>query len=214
MFFLLIALVILLTAVSGFVAIYYYKWDESRLGVVSTIATMWITVMAAGVAYNQLTESRSASAKGVYKEYISMAFQNPELSAASYPHEKPGFYLIKSNPITYEKYENFVAFLLYSAEEILALDGLGEGWCFTLRDQFKYHAIYLDGDRVNGLQYSSILFELIKDGVEIYWLEHNYEAVGLGGKDFERLKFLSENCRVSGASFKRTDSERRFIRRS
>ncbi|WP_155950774.1 hypothetical protein [Pseudomonas taiwanensis] len=179
----------------------------------STVVMAFVAVGAALVAYNQLEQSKEASAKGVYKDFLSMAFANPDFSAASYPLRNPRFNKIlldgdlnshveqcekPKKCELYEKYENYVSFLLYSAEEILGLVSLKEkeGWCFTLRDQFKFHALYFSKRDWGREKYDKRVVKLIDSGVEIYQLE--VETLSNSGRQEakSRLRHLEESCDV------------------
>ncbi|AZF38404.1 hypothetical protein C4J88_3639 [Pseudomonas sp. R4-39-08] len=146
------------------------KYDH--VSTISTLLTFLVAVAAAGVAYNQLNESRVAAAKSIYREYLSTALSHPDFSAASYPFNAPKFNSFKAGG-DLEQYENYVAYLIFSAEEVLEVDELKEqrGWCETIRDQFKYHALYLNSSMANAMQYASVVDKLIGEGIKMYLLE-------------------------------------------
>lgn len=179
----------------------------------STVVMAFVAAGAACIAYVQLEQSKEVSAKGVYKDFLSMAFANPDFSAASYPLRNPRFNKVLldgdlnsdveqcEEPKTcklYEQYENYVSFLLYSAEEILELVSLKEkeGWCFTLRDQFKYHALYFSKKDWGREKYDERVGKLVDSGVEIYQLEVETLSNSEGEKAMSRLKHLEETCGI------------------
>ncbi|WP_205602672.1 hypothetical protein [Pseudomonas putida] len=179
----------------------------------STVVMAFVAVSAACIAYTQLEQSKEVSAKGVYKDFLSMAFANPDFSAASYPLRNPRFNKIlldgdlnsdveqceePKKCKLYERYENYVSFLLYSVEEILGLVSLKEkeGWCFTLRDQFKYHALYFSTKDWGREKYDGRVGRLVDSGVEIYKLEVQTLSNSRGQKAMDRLKHLEESCSV------------------
>lgn len=192
----MVVFIIFFVCISFFIFYQLCKGQYGRAEAISTFGTMLVAGVAAGFAYNQLNESKLSSAKGLYKDYILLAFQNPDFSAASYPLGSPRFDTIELDSEKYEKYENFVAFLLFSAEEILELGVSGEGWCRTLRDQFKYHALYLGGASINTQQYSSVLSKLINEGIELYHIERKEDSVGVDAADIKRRSALTKECRV------------------
>ncbi|CRM18409.1 hypothetical protein [Pseudomonas sp. 24 E 13] len=144
---------------------------------ISSLLTFLVAVAAAGVAYNQLNESRVAAAKSIYREYLSTALSHPKFSAASYPFNDPKFNSFKAGA-DLEQYENYVAYLIFSAEEVLEVDDLRaqRGWCETIRDQFKYHALYLSSPMANAMQYSEVVDKLIREGINMYLLEKEVDA--------------------------------------
>lgn len=151
--------------------------EYAMFNAVSSFLTMLIAALAVTVAYNQLGDSKLASAKAIYKDYLSLAFQNPTFSAASFPIESPRFRKFELDSDEYEKYENYVAFLLFSSEEILQLVGDNEEWRSTLRDQFMYHSLYLDSGAININNYSQILDDIIVEAKNCYEVRRS-ENVG------------------------------------
>ncbi|WP_286912158.1 MULTISPECIES: hypothetical protein [unclassified Pseudomonas] len=149
------------------------KWVSD----IATAVTAMVAIAAAFVAYVQLQESKVIAAKGIYKDYLTLSFENPEFSAASYPVDNPGYYKFKkigenlgSKEKSYEQYEFYVSFLLNSAEEIMNLTSLEEqdGWHETLRNQFAHHALYLASNVWGCSQYDEDIYELIEEGVSSY----------------------------------------------
>ncbi|AVD85929.1 hypothetical protein C4Q26_01595 [Pseudomonas sp. SWI44] len=126
-----------------------------------------------------------------------MAFANPKLSAASYPIHDPVYNSFKSGE-DLERYENYVGFLVFAAEEVLENDELRSerGWCETIRDQFKYHALYLSGDRYNINQYSSVVDKLIIEAIDMYMLEVKISTPGDHSLEKSELQNLQKNCQV------------------
>lgn len=125
-----------------------------KLSAVCALLTVIVAIAAACVAWVQLQESKessriqlreskNASAKIIYKEYISLAIDNPEFSAQSCYGGRKGLERLEKNKIRYEKYENYVAFLLFSAEQIGALTDYDAKWESVLLAQLTYHALYL-----------------------------------------------------------------------
>jgi hypothetical protein len=120
----------------------------NELGAYSALATVVVATVALVVAYIQVRvnkrEARLAVAKGIYKDYLILAFGNPEFSSASYPMNAPKFKTFSKDNDKYERYEFFVSYLLFAAEEVLDLTKNDPIWRTTLCDQLRYHALYLD----------------------------------------------------------------------
>lgn len=188
-------LVIIFIVCASLAACHYtYKKEHEMISAVSTFLTMLIAIVAASVAYYQLGESKISSAKSIYKDYIALAFANPDLSAASYPIDHPRYRDWKLDSENYEKYENYVAFLLFSAEEILDRTGENQAWCLTLRDQFTYHALYLTSGNLHLDNYSSKLYPLLDEAVAMYEQYKIIEIDAQNKQALEQLKKLNSMC--------------------
>lgn len=146
--------------------------SENELSAYSTFATAVTAIVAVVVAFMQILiskkESRLGIAKGIYKDYLMYAFANPQFSSASYPLDEPRFDTFRKNSDEYEKYEFFVSYLLFAAEEVLELTKNNYGWRATLCDQLKYHALYLDSLDLPEHHYSSALLTLREDAIVAY----------------------------------------------
>ncbi len=68
----------------------------------------------------------------------------------------------------YERYEYFVSYLLFAAEDVLDLTNNSPAWRSTLRDQLRYHALYLDSMDFQEHHYSSDLLTLREEAVAAY----------------------------------------------
>jgi hypothetical protein len=115
----------------------------------SNIATAIAACIAAAslyVAARQIVvtraEARRSSAHQIYREYLALAMSNPRFSSASYPISLPLFETFRSDSLQYESYEFYVSHLLFAAEGILEISA-DKQWERVLRDQFRYHALYL-----------------------------------------------------------------------
>jgi hypothetical protein len=142
----------------------------------SAAATAIIAFAAATIALSQLfsgrREARLGIAKTIYKDYLALAFANPEFSSAGYPVDKPPSAVFKKDsPGKYEQYEYFVAYLLYGAEEIICLTKNEVGWRETLIDQLRYHGAYIESEDFPNLHYSPILLGLTKAALEKYRMD-------------------------------------------
>lgn len=168
-------MIFLVIAAVGALLVFYKLWAAvpseqkyEKFSAVSSFFTLAVAFSAAFVAYDQLNESKLASAKSIYKDYISLAFANPNFSAASYPIESPKFESFKPGSEEYEKYEYFVGFLLYSVESILPLVGDDENWYSTLSDQLMYHALYLKSGKANIENYSPQIDSIVNEAIRRY----------------------------------------------
>lgn len=150
--------------------IFDLKADE--LSAYATFAAAIIAVIALVVAFIQVRvskrESRLSVAKSIYKDYLALAFANPKFSSASYPLEAPRMMIFESNPDDYEMYEYFVSHLLFSAEEVLHLTKNSVSWRATLRDQLRYHALYLESMDFPENHYSKELLTLREEAIAMY----------------------------------------------
>ena len=135
------------------------------------VATAVIAGVALFIAWRQLRRShedqKAATAKSLYKDYLRLAYESPMLSSPSYPKRCPGYRAIRKDRVEFERYEWYVACLLFSVEEILNLEGGGE-WAFTLTAQLKYHALYLKSYPFEGNHYTPAVQQLIRRAIEEY----------------------------------------------
>lgn len=129
----------------------------------ATWASVIVTSVAAAVAYYQWqdlrAEGRSTAAKALYKDYLKLAFDEPEYALATYKS-------VESSPnraedLKYEKYQNYVSYMLFAVEEILDLDNSAK-WEETLLAQMQYHSTYLAGKdfQESACFYSSAVLDL------------------------------------------------------
>jgi len=137
------------------------------LPAISAISTTTIAIIAVIISIEQMEANNTTSAKGIYKEYLSLAFANPKYSAASFPIWAPRYLNFEYGSDKREAYEFFVSFLLNSADEILSTPEK-DHWKATLVVQFSYHALYLNsGDFVPG-SYLCETRDLVAQGIEEY----------------------------------------------
>lgn len=125
----------------------------------------FITVV---IAFEQLksskNESRLTNAKQIYKDYLLLAFNNPEFSSL----DKNDYFKLKCEKEKYEKYEFFVSYMLFVSEEILELTEYDNNWENTLKTQIKYHYYYLNEkkkDKIYFKMYSDNLNKFIKEAI-------------------------------------------------
>lgn len=141
-------------------------------GIIATVATAVFAVVALFFAWRQIVvsrrESRLGTARGIYREYLSMAFGHPEMSSASYPVEAPGFHRLKNDPVKFEAYEFYVSHLLFAAETILELSKNEEKWRGVLKDQLRYHALYIRSDAFPRHHYDQDLLTVADEAIADY----------------------------------------------
>lgn len=75
---------------------------------------------------------RAQSARDIYREYLNVAINKPEFSQADYCK-------ITNTPQE-AAYENFVEYLLYTAEQTISIDA---EWTDTFSQSLKDHAQYI-----------------------------------------------------------------------
>lgn len=100
-----------------------------------------------------------------------MAFSHPEMSSASYPLESPSFNTLKKDPSKFEAYEFYVSHLLFAAETILELSRNQERWCCVIKDQLRYHALYIQSDAFPRRHYEDDLLKIADEAVTDYLKE-------------------------------------------
>lgn len=94
---------------------------------------------------------REAAAVGLWKEHLQLALRYPDLASG--------------RPQDMERYEGFVSLLLFTCEQILALEP-GEGWESVIREQIGRHRAYLRPGHFDVRQYSDETRALILDVVQ------------------------------------------------
>jgi hypothetical protein len=76
--------------------------------------------------------SREASAKDLYRDYLKVALDNPDLSTGIYEH----------NPLSNDRYDTFLSMMLYAFDEMVDLMG-PKYWADVVKYQVKVHQKYL-----------------------------------------------------------------------
>lgn len=94
---------------------------------------------------------RAQSARDIYREYLNIAINKPEFAQPNY--------CVLAGTQQGAAYENFVEYLLYTAEQTISVDA---DWVETFSGELKEHAQYLCS--VDGTEeYSSTVAKLITD---------------------------------------------------
>ena len=147
------------------------------LSAYATIATAIVAVLALFIAIVQILvgkhEARLGVAKSIYKDYLALAMQNPKFSSASYPIESPRLHEISKDHEEYERYEFYVSYLLFAAEEILHLTKNSSEWRSALQAQLRYHALYLQSQDLPESHWSKKLLSLREKAIADYISEKN-----------------------------------------
>ena len=97
-----------------------------------------------------------------------MAFDHPGVSSASYPVDSPAFYTIQKNSGDFEAYEFYVSHMLFAAETILDLSKNQKKWRNVLKDQLRYHALYIGSETFPRDHYEDDLLTLIDEAIADY----------------------------------------------
>lgn len=117
----------------------WFKRHAEAIGAIGTILMALAAVAAAilvplQIAANDRT-SREQAAREIYREFLNITIQRPELAAApSCP---------ATDPLRQRAYQAYVDCLLYTAEQVLDLSP--EDWRDTVAAQLVPHRAYLCG---------------------------------------------------------------------
>ena len=77
--------------------------------------------------------SREASSKELYRDYLKVALENPDLSSGNYD---------ETNSLVADKYDTFLSIMLYAFDEMVDLLG-PEYWRDVVKNQVRVHEKYL-----------------------------------------------------------------------
>lgn len=112
--------------------------DAAKLGLATWVVAV-VPVVAVSVAVRALItgrhSQREATAKSIYRDYLKLAFENPNL--AKPPPER------KDELKQDEKYRWFVAFMLNSCDEIALSTRGNPAWRKVIFEDLKSHKEYL-----------------------------------------------------------------------
>ncbi|OBU15621.1 hypothetical protein CTM88_10930 [Photobacterium aquimaris] len=116
-------------------------FETNFLVAIANVVMAILAIAAAIIAIKQLnnskSESRIATAKTAYQEYLKLCFDYPMFADGNESE-------IKRNADDYKKYRWFVAKMLYSFEQIIESLGNDKEWKDTIQSQLKYHAWHLN----------------------------------------------------------------------
>jgi hypothetical protein len=95
------------------------------------------------VAFTQLRNNRvnqrETTAKGIFREYLKLAFENPQFA-------EPNYQELKKDSETFSRYSWFVAYLLWSSEEIMRFATKKDLWEKNIQLNVNYHREYFIND--------------------------------------------------------------------
>jgi hypothetical protein len=118
----------------------YAFWQ--RFGNAAQIASAVVAIGALGAIYWQVQFNsrlaRENTAHEIYRAYLQMAVQHPSLA---YPESAAAVAAMKREEKA--RYGWFVAYLLYTCEQLLISFPNDEGWLRTCKEQIAYHAPYI-----------------------------------------------------------------------
>jgi len=97
-----------------------------------TAVLAWVTAVGAVLVGRK--SQREATAKDIYRDYLKLAFQNPEVAEPR-----------KGDALREERYRWFVAFMLTSCDEIVRIRP-GKDWRKAIFKDLESHLDYLRSD--------------------------------------------------------------------
>jgi hypothetical protein len=160
----------------------------------STLSTVTIAAFAVKVSIDQLDANNTTSAKGVYKDYLSLALANPKYAGASNPLPDPRYNHFKAGSDEREAYEFFVSLLLNSVDEIMSTSEK-KHWRETLILQLSYHALYLSTGDFGPESYLCETRDLIALGIELYSERQHAYSSALKPVTLDKTMLCSKNER-------------------
>jgi hypothetical protein len=109
--------------------------NAEKLGGLATVVAALVAILATCIAVLALltgrNSQREATAKDIYRDYLKLAFDNPEIAIAH-----------RADRGQEEKYQWFVAFLLTSCDEIVRIMPRDKTWRKGIRIDLKPHLEY------------------------------------------------------------------------
>ena len=102
--------------------------------IAGNIATIFIAVVSTAATFlarQTIMVQREANAKGLYRDYLKVAFENTELASPTAD--------LSQN----EKYQWFVAFMLNSCDEIIAIAPNSKMWKKVILEDLRAHKVYI-----------------------------------------------------------------------
>ena len=113
---------------------WHQRWGNIAQ-MVSAVAALCAVVGVIVQLYLIRGNAKEASARQVYMSYSEATLQYPELS-------QPNLEKIKSDPVEYTRYKNFVSHMLFAYDEILTVYDTPE-WRKSFNDDLRYHLQYI-----------------------------------------------------------------------
>jgi hypothetical protein len=121
-----------------------------------------VAAVAAAIAVWQVGSSqksqREATTIGIWKEYLNLAFENPQFA------EPEPFLIIKGkSDERFPKYEWFVSAMLFACEQVLLLEPKNKQWRAAVESQLAPHTEYFFTVDFVPDYYSNTLQEMIDE---------------------------------------------------
>lgn len=111
---------------------YAKEWAQIAPGFTPLVAVAAVLLAWRQLVLNRYNQ-RETTAKATFREYLKLAVQYPELSSTN-------FQSLKGDQL--ERYEWFVGYFLWSADELLELEALDSEWGRNLQLLADYHGDY------------------------------------------------------------------------
>lgn len=123
-----------------------WAWENSqKLGELGTalgfLLTVFVVALGVWQYFRSIEIDHEASAKALYAEYQTLAFENPEMANPALADVDYEALTFDGDRLRFEKYEWFVSYMETMAEEIFALSKRKD-WNHTLQEQLRYHQRY------------------------------------------------------------------------
>lgn len=117
----------------------FFDWFQHRAPGLQAMMAVLTALLAAAALFGvkaqiDATErvQREQSARDIYREFLNLSITRPELA-------DPDYCTLKDTP-SGPAYENYVEYLLYTAEQALAAE---ETWQSVFAERMKQHATYI-----------------------------------------------------------------------
>jgi hypothetical protein len=122
-------------------------WANSRTYAdIATVATSIIAALAAvftlGIYFGQRISDRRSFAKGLVREYVQVALENPRFANPQLAEIDFAARTFDGSREDFEKYERFVDFVLWTDEEVLSILK-DDRWRASVRQNLGEHRAYL-----------------------------------------------------------------------
>jgi hypothetical protein len=123
--------------VNGFYMLRFIERHGQVIQSVATLATAFAAVAAVLFVPWQIAandrNNRAQAAREIYREFLSISIQRPELTALAY--------CSLTDPVERAAHESYVDYLLYTAEQVLDLNAAD--WEAAIGARLRSHAPYL-----------------------------------------------------------------------
>jgi hypothetical protein len=159
-----------------------YLWNNAQnFANVATIATAVIAALAAvftlGIYFGQRVADRRSFAKGLVREYVELAFNNPRYANPKIAQLDIDARTFDGSREKFEKYERFVDFVLWTDEELLGILK-DDRWRASVRFNLENHFAYLKAELYGEYEtyFSEELNGMIREVIADARVEQLYRA--------------------------------------